>query len=139
MCLVCLRHTWLCFGMRNVRIQSDVFCPYAKPNQIGQTALLALQGTSLLRCDTGTLQQGESTEGTAPSAALRTRREPLGSPGSHHPAVGFIPICQCGNSRGCLLVTRPSQYSALRRWHLNLLNFRIAHLTRVLFRCCRVG
>lgn len=44
-------------GVRNVRIQSGVFCPYARPNQTGQTSLLAHQGISLLRCDVETLQQ----------------------------------------------------------------------------------
>lgn len=34
-------------------------------------------------CCVSVLQAGESAEGTAPSAARRTRREPLDSPGSH--------------------------------------------------------
>jgi len=38
--------------------------------------------------------EGESAEGTAPSAAFRTGREPLSSSGSHHPADGRMPVCQ---------------------------------------------
>ncbi len=69
----------------------------------------------------------------------RTRREPLGSPGSHHPAVGRAPICQCGNSSGSVRAILPSQYSALRRCPLSFLNFLVAHLTKLRFSCRNVG
>jgi hypothetical protein len=58
-----------------------------------------------------------------PLRSLRTELEPLGSSGSHHPAVGFTPNCQCGNNSGCLLVILPNQYTALVRGYLNRLNF----------------
>ena len=60
--------------------------------------------------------RGEWRRGTSPLRSLRTRREPLGSPGSHHPAVGRAPNCQCGNSEGCLLAIPPSQKTAFVRW-----------------------
>ena len=77
---------------------------------------------------------GEWRRGTSPLRSLRTRREPLDSPGSHHPAVGRAPNCQCGNSEGCLLAMLPSQNTAFVRWSRNFLNFLIAHLTSMSFR-----
>ncbi|MCX5806796.1 MAG: hypothetical protein NT010_12165 [Proteobacteria bacterium] len=56
---------------------------------------------------------GEWRKGTSPLRSLRTGLELLSSSGSHYPAVGRIPICQCGNKEGCLLATPPNQYIAL--------------------------
>ena len=65
---------------------------------------------------------GEWHRGPSPLRSLRTGLEPLGSSGSHHPAVGFTPNCRCGNNSGCLLAILPNQYTAFVRWCLNLLN-----------------
>ncbi len=93
------------------------------------------RGPKKLRSDS----PGEWRRGTSPLRSLRTGLEPLGSSGSHHPAVGLTPICQCGKSPGCLWAILPNQYTALVRWYLNLFNFLLAHRTKILFRCRKVG
>ena len=68
------------------------------------------------------INRGEWRRGASPLRSLRYGREPLGSSGSHHPAVGLMPNCQCGNNAGCLLAILPNPKTAFVRWLLNLFN-----------------
>jgi hypothetical protein len=71
----------------------------------------------------------ESPGGVAPPGSHRTRREPLGSPGSCHPACGCEAV-QWAKSRGCRRWTACSRSHARLSLPRSRLYFRIAHRTR---------
>ena len=71
----------------------------------------------------------ESPGGVAPPGSHRTRREPLGSPGSCHPACGGAAV-QWAKSRGCRRWTACSNSHARLSLPRSRLYFHIAQRTR---------
>src|SRR6266540_1261933 len=67
--------------------------------------------------------------GVAPPGSRRSRREPLGSPGSCHPAVGRA-ACQWARSAGSRRCTLASIRLARGGWPRSRLYFFMAHRTR---------
>ena len=68
--------------------------------------------------------------GIAPPGSLRTGREPLDSPGSHHPAAGLDKAGQWANSVGERLMTSRNHLYAFLGLRLRRLYFLMAHRTR---------
>jgi hypothetical protein len=75
----------------------------------GKTEGLGIEGREIIEKWRFIFCLGEWRGGTSPLRSLRTGLEPLGSSGSHYPAVGLTPNFQCGNKSGCLLATPPNQ------------------------------
>ena len=73
----------------------------------------------------------ESPEGTSPSGAHRTVREPLDSYGSSHPTADTQPIRQCAINLGALWATLPKQQKARFFRPLNFVYLPIAQRTNV--------
>ena len=82
---------------------------------------------------------GESPGGVSPPGARRTRREPLGSPGSHRPAIGAHPQRQCANRPGWRLATSAMNLRARLWWRRSRLYFRMAHLTSASLKWRKTG
>jgi hypothetical protein len=76
------------------------------------------------------VQGGEWPGGISPPGSLRSRREPLGSPGSHHPADGCARIAQWANRVGARLLTSANHLTALVAAPRNLLYFLMAQRAR---------
>jgi hypothetical protein len=72
----------------------------------------------------------ESPGGISPPGAHRSRREPLDSPGSCHPAEGCTPHAQWTNSLGSRLATAARNLVARVGWRRNRLYFRMAQRTK---------
>ena len=80
----------------------------------------------------------ESPGGLAPPGALRSRREPLDSPGSCHPAVGCAPDAQCANRPRSRLAIAARNRAVRVGWPRNRLYFRMAQRIRYLLMSLRV-
>jgi hypothetical protein len=80
----------------------------------------------------------ESPGGFAPPGARRSRREPLDSPGSCHPAVGCAPDAQCANRPRSRLAIAARNRAVRVGWPRNRLYFRMAQRIRYLLMSLRV-
>jgi len=79
---------------------------------------------------------GEWRRGTTPLRSLRTGRDSLPSSSSYCPALAWGGL-QWAKSTGCLRIMLCNQCHAGWWCPLNLLYFRVAHRTRILFMCWR--